>query len=252
MPLTIPKSRGLLKRLASAAVILSLTACAGTYHAYKDTLRLAFTKQPDASLTLAEITAAKFDYLYVSHGERPQSVLALMFIEQGQLKWISADDAMLITEQGRIVKTLGFNNDLLTLTAATSDPIANWVKINPQTSWQRLLDWSAGEYGYSVNSYFEVQNGHSLQFFQHDIAVTKVIEYVSYDAPANYVRFDQDWQNIFWFDANSGALLQSQQQLAPFTEPMQLIFISQVARELAKQVSVQQAEPLNELEGPAA
>lgn len=257
MPLITLKSRALLKQLASAVVLLSLTACAGTYHAYKDTLQLAFTQPADASLTLAEVTAANFDYLYVTHGERAQSVMALMFIEQDQLKWISADDAMLITEQGRIIKTLGFNNDLVTLTAATADPIANFNNIHSQTSWQRLVDWSAGEYGYNVTSYFEVQPGHNLQFFQHDIAVIKVIEYVSYDAAANYVRFDQDWQNIFWFDAKSGALLQSQQQLAPFTEPMQLVFISQVARELAKQALAKQALVENAkspqpLEHPAA
>lgn len=225
----------LLKWLGSAALLLALSSCSGTYHAYKDTLKLAFTTQPDASLSLAEVAQAKFDYLYVTHGDRPQSVMALMFIEQDQLKWISADEAMLITNKGRIVKTLGFNNDLLNVASATTDPIANWQQISQQTSWTRLVDWSAGEYGYSVNSTFAIQTGQSLRFFQRDIAVTKVIEYLSYDAASNYLRFDQDWQNVYWFDAKSGVLLQSQQQLAPFTEPMQLTFISQVARELAKQ-----------------
>ncbi|CAM3863551.1 YjbF family lipoprotein [Rheinheimera salexigens] len=225
----------LLNFLGCTALIFGLTGCAGTYHSYKDTLKLAFTTQPDASLSYEEVTQAKFDFLYVSHGDRPQSVMALMFIEQGQLKWVSADEAMLITENGRIVKTLGFENDLLNVTAAISDPIINWQQISQQTSWTRLVDWSAGEYGYSVNSNFSVQTGHSLRFFQRDIAVTKVIEYLSYDSAANFLRFDQNWQNIFWFDATSGALLQSQQQLAPFTEPMQLTFISEIARELAKQ-----------------
>ncbi|WNO59396.1 YjbF family lipoprotein [Rheinheimera sp. MMS21-TC3] len=218
----------------------SLTSCAGTYHSYKDTLQLAFTRQPDASLTLAEVSNADFDFLYVTHGDRPQSVMALMFVEQGDLKWISSDQAMLITNNGRITKTLGFSNDLLKLTATTTDPIANWQAINEQSHWQRLVDWRAGEYGYSVSSSFKVETGHTINVFQQDIAVTKVIEYLDYATPANFLRFDQRWQNIFWFDASSGVLLQSK-QLAPFTEPMQLIFVSKVARELAKQAQLSKA-----------
>ncbi|MGI5308747.1 YjbF family lipoprotein [Rheinheimera sp. WS51] len=228
----------LLKWLAVATVTLSLTSCAGTYRAYKDTLQYAFTEQPDASLTLAEVVNSKFDYLYVKHGERPQSVLALMFLEQNQLKWISADQAMLIMEHGRIVRTLGFSNDLLVLSAAAVDPLANIESIDDNTQWQRQLDWAGGEYGYSVTSRFVVEPGHSLRLFDQDIAVTKVIEHLDYASPSNYLRFDQHWQNVFWFDAKSGLLLQSQQQLAPFTEPMQLTFISRVARQLAKTVTM--------------
>lgn len=232
------------KLLVSAALILGLTSCAGSYHSYIDTLRLAFTTQPDASLTMAEVANSPFDFLYVTHGDRPQSITALMFIEQGQLKWISADEAMLITDKGRIVRTLGLNNDLQKLTAVTADPIANWRTINANTRWQRSVDWAADEYGYSVNSYFEVQTGHSLSFFQQQFAVTKVVEHLTYGPEKNYLRFDQDWQNVFWFDANSGALLQSEQQLAPFTEPMRLIFISQIVRELAQQTKELEAAVL--------
>ena len=232
----------LLKWLAVVTVALSLASCAGTYRAYKDTLQYAFTEQPDASLTLAEVVNSKFDYLYVTHGKRPQSVLALMFIEQNQLKWIAADEAMLIIENGRIVKTHGFSNDLIYVFASSPDPVADLAKISTTTEWQRQLDWASGEYGYTVKSRFELETGHSLRFFEQDIAVTKVIEYLDYASPAKYVRFDQHWQNVFWFDANTGLLLQSQQQLAPFTEPMQLIFISRVARQLTKPT----AEPLAE------
>jgi len=211
-------------------MLLTLTACAGTYHSYIDNLKLAFAKTPDAELSLAEVQQSQYDLLYVKHGERAQAVMVLMYLETGQHKWVSADNAMLIIEQGRLVRTLGFKHDLLHLTNTASDPIRNVNSIRPDTSWLRLADWHIGEYGYELRSRFEVMPEQQLMVFQQNLNTTLVVEHVSYENKANYLRFDRNWQNYFWFDSESGILIKSEQTLSPFLQPITMTYASRIAR----------------------
>lgn len=218
------------KLLLSGLVLLALTACAGTYRSYVDTLNLVFTATPDAELSLAEVQQSKYDLLYVTHGERPQAVMVLMYLEAGQHKWISADNAMLVMEQGRIVRTLGFAHDLLYLTNTISDPLSHKANIKPNSSWLRLADWKHGEYGYALKSRFEVMPAQELIVFQQKIDTIMIIEYVQYEDNANYLRFDGGWKNYFWFDSRTGTLLKSEQKLAPFWQPITMTYASRIAR----------------------
>lgn len=229
--------KSMLKPFTIVAVCLFLSSCAGTYHSYIDTMKLALADTPDAELSLDEVLSAKSDLLYVTHGERARAAMALMFIEAGQQKWVSADNAMLVMEQGRIVRTLGFGRDLLYLTNTAADPIAQYSTIHAQSSWLRLADWQHGEYGYPLKSRFEMVPGQQLEFFNRTLATTLVIEYVTYQAEPNYVRFDNEWKNYFWFDAASGALLKSEQTLAPFREPVSMTYISRIARSVRDSAS---------------
>jgi len=220
----------MLKPFAIVAACLFLSSCAGTYHSYIDTIKLALADTPDAELSIDEVLSSKSDLLYVTHGKRSQAAMALMFIEAGQHKWVSADDAMLVMEQGRIVRTLGFGRDLLYLTNTAADPVASYSTINAQSSWLRLADWQHGEYGYPLKSRFELVSGQQLDFFNRSLGTTLVVEYVTYQAKPNFARFDGQWKNYFWFDAASGALLKSEQTLAPFREPVSMTYISRIAR----------------------
>ncbi|MDP2715691.1 YjbF family lipoprotein [Rheinheimera sp.] len=211
-------------------VLLTLTGCAGTYHSYIDNLQLAFAKAEDADLSLEEVINAPSDLLYVQHGERPVAAMALFKVEAGQHKWVSADKAMLIMQQGRLVRTLGFSNDLLYLTNTVSDPVQKHNTIRPDSSWLRLADWQSGEYGYALRSRFEVLPAQEVSFFQQKLTTTLVVEYVQYEDDANYLRFDNSWKNYFWFDTASGTLIRSEQTLAPFGAPITMTYISRIAR----------------------
>ena len=218
------------KTVLGGVVLLALTACAGTYHSYIDNLQLAFAKSEDVQLSLTEVLNAPSDLLYVKHGERAVAAMALYNIEAGQHKWISADNALLVMEQGRIVRTLGFSNDLLHLTDTASDPIRQAAKLSGDNLWLRQADWQAGEYGYVLRSRFEVIPEQTLQFFQQPLQTTLVIEHVQYDNKSEYLRFDGHWQNRFWFDTASGTLIKSEQTLAPFWQPLNMTYISRIAR----------------------
>ncbi|MBV2127770.1 YjbF family lipoprotein [Arsukibacterium indicum] len=212
--------------------VILLTGCAGTYRAYIDTLSYAFSPQVGAQLTLDQVNAASSDLLYLSHGERPQVVLALAFIEQGQQKWISADQVVMVIEQGRVVRTAGLQNDLLNLTNRGADPLKRLPAELFRADWLRLADWRQGEYGYQIRSEFKAVGQQDLQYFGKTISTLVYEEYLDYPNQANFVGAETSWRNTYWFDSVSGMLLQSQQQLSPQAEPMLMTYISRINRAL--------------------
>ena len=207
-----------------------LTACAGTYRAYIDTLSYAFSPPPEASLTREQVNSATSDLLYIRHGERPQVVLALAFIEQSQQKWISADQVVFVIEQGRLVRTVGLSNDLLYLTNRGADPLKRLPAEQFRASWLRLADWQQGEYGYQIRSEFKAAGQQELTFFDSSITTLVFEEFLEYPNQANFIGAATSWRNTYWFDSASGLLIQSRQQLSPQAEPIEMTYISRIGR----------------------
>lgn len=211
-----------------------LSACSGTYHAYKDMFNLALTKVPDVVLPFSVLSAAEHDYLYLRQGDGAQVAMGLMFIEQGQLKWVSAAREIIVTEQGRIVRTIGLSNDLLFLTNREFDPLKKPLSLQTGARWQRLADWQQQEYGYQLQSSFKLGPPEPMPFFGHTLMVVPVTETVRYTTAANFVRFDDKWQNQFWLEQSTGRIIKSRQKLAPGAPEFELIFISEVVRQLQR------------------
>ena len=211
---------------------MALSACTGSYRVYADMLKLGFSSPQDITFSFAALETSEHDYLYVRVGDRPQVALGLFAIEHDQLKWVSGDRALLVTELGRVVRTSGLANDLEYVSNTISDPLKRPFVVSANTSWLRLIDWQQGEYGYQVRSQFELKPAETMQFFGVDVQVLPLIEHLHYENAANFVRLDSHWQNTFWFDAKSGALLKSKQLLAPGKDALELTFISEVVRQL--------------------
>ncbi|EHR42082.1 YjbF family lipoprotein [Alishewanella jeotgali] len=207
-----------------------LSSCSGTYKAYIDLVKFAFTPVADVDVTWGELQQANNDLLYVRLGDAPRVALGLVFIDNNQLKWIDQNHAMLVTDNGRIIRTIGMENDLIFTSNVNSDPLKSPVT---GSRWLRGIDWQLGEYGYVVNSHFYVEKGHTLQYFGHDIAVIKVTEQLTYESPSRFWRFDQNWQNTFWLEQGSGTVLKTVQTLAPGHPALELVFISEIARHLS-------------------
>ena len=205
--------------------LAGLTGCSSTMRTYINTLQLAFNPGADVSLSPAQLANRQHDALYATVGGLPRAVLGLAFVEHGQQKWQSADNAMLVLEQGRLVKTTGFANDLLYLAATADDPLKQpMTAIQPGQQWQSYSDWSLGDSSGSAQQYvitaIAVQ---PLELLQQQFATKYVTEQVSF---AN----GDTALNEFWFELKSGRLLKSKQQLAPDWPQVELIHISTAAR----------------------
>lgn len=222
------------KALCSLFVVfLSLSGCSGTYKAYRDTLSYAFTPPSDINFTLQQIETSAADLLYFRYGEQRQIALALAYIEHNQQKWVSADNAVVVLQHGRIVRTAGLPQNLLFVSASTEDPLTRGVTSLSGSSWQSLTDWQQDEYGYLVQSQFSQPQPETLVLLDHSFNVLKVTETLSYKNRPQFWRFDQQWQNEYWFEQSSGQLLKTRQQYAPFQPLTEMVFISRAAR-LAK------------------
>jgi hypothetical protein len=112
------------KNLPLIALLFIMTsACSGTYHAYYQTLKIAFSEQRNAEMTLIEVQKSKVDVISVRRGKQSTAIMALAYLENGQHKWVSSDNVMLVMEKGRISRTLGLNKNLLYLSNTQLDPL---------------------------------------------------------------------------------------------------------------------------------
>ena len=205
--------------------IVGLSGCSSTVRTYADTLKLAFTQGEDASLTKAELAEREADALYAKVGNKPIAVLGLAFLEHGQQKWISADEAMLVIEKGRVVKTTGFSNNLMFQSNKIQDPVKQpMVKINQGQQWISYTDWSEGsETGYESRYEIIQVEVTSLDLLEHSFQTKLVTEQVTFADGTTAINF-------FWYDLKSGYLLKTKQTIAPFWPELELTFISSAGR----------------------
>lgn len=219
-------------RLCMLIVVLT-SSCSGTYLSYYQTLKIALKEQVDAKKTLVEVQQSAIDLIYVKRGERPRALLGLAAIEDGQDKWLSGDNAMLIMENGRITRTLGLDENLLYLSNTDIDPLKSipndLENVAQIPTWSRITDRSGDEYGYPIASTFSQAQPKTLQALGLKIDTLMFIETVDYKAPANYVRVHRSWQNHYWY-TKSGTLVKSIQKVSPMSDTLEITFLSQIAR----------------------
>lgn len=211
-------------------VVMLTTSCSGTYHAYYETLKLAFAEQPNAQMTLAQVQQSQVDVIAVKRGERPIAIMALAYLENDQHKWVSSDKAMLIMEKGRIVRTLGLKANLRYLANTQTDPLKTLPADMAKKQWQSAADYSNEQYGYPLESTFTAGVNDPLQVLSLNINTVLFVEKVNYLAPANYLRLNRNWHNYYWYDIQSGELLKTIQTISPVAEPLQITYLSRIAR----------------------
>lgn len=205
--------------------LLSLSGCSSTTRTYIETLKLAFNPGDDTVLSKEQLASRSADSLYAKVGNLPRALLVLAFVEHGQQKWISADQAMLVVENGRLVKTTGFGNDLLFVSDTEKDPLKqDAFKIQIGQKWQNYTDWSAREEtGYSTNYEITDIALDKIEILDQVFNTKLITEQVTFSNGKTAV-------NLFWFDLRTNTLLKSQQQISPFWPQVELIHISDVGR----------------------
>jgi hypothetical protein len=217
----------------SILILMFSCGCSGTYHAYYQTLKIAFAKQDNAKITTREVQQSEIDVISVKRGERPTAIMALAYLENDQHKWVSSDNVMLVMEKGRIIRTLGFEENLLHSSNTNFDPLKslpNHSSDKPEPlTWSRIIDRTGDEYGYPIESIFSQASQDTVQALNLKIEAILYVETLNYDAPANYLRFNNSWQNHFWY-TKSGELIKSIQKVSPLSESLEITYLSRIAR----------------------
>ena len=196
-------------------IILLFAATAGCSQYIKDTgatIKEAYSGLPDTHMTKDEVEALPYASIYARVNDGPRVFMVLAFAETNtdtgntRLKWLSSDGAMIVTENGRVVKTLHLPNyNLLNVTTSKS---YYQPKTEPD-SWKISYDWQPG---YHLQQEASVQSSVVGKEFLTSLIwqknTKKVTEIITPD------KNSQSYQNTFWVD-EQGKVVKSIQWAIP-------------------------------------
>ena len=176
---------------------LFLAGCTHSQQSMVDTFRASLFDNQD--ITVAD-QALPYSTMYLRLNEGQRIFVVLGYIEQEQSKWLSQDNAMLVTHNGRLLKTVKLNNNLLEVTNSGQDPLRNALAIKDGSRWTRDILWSEDNHFRSA----------LCNVWQEEVTST---------------RPEKQWQNTFWVDSATGQVRQSRQMLGAGVIPVEMTFL---------------------------
>ncbi|MGR5134787.1 YjbF family lipoprotein [Vibrio alfacsensis] len=194
--------------IPAVAFVILLSGCSQRFESVNDTVKEAFFGFDDVNMTTEQIEQLPYASAYFRINDGPQIFMVLAFAEknpennQVQLKWLSSDKAMIVTEQGRIVKTLNLPESNLAERTNLDGP---WQ----QTSESRSrYDWPKSNYGFNAVSDFSPQGKETVQ------TPTWTKELTVWEESVSFAALNDRIKNTYWVDANND-VLKSIQYLGP-------------------------------------
>jgi len=237
--------KGFIAGVAALVALPLLSACSSAYQDVFDAVKYAINSAQAEGTTLSPERIAEFPYsgLYIRRGKQPQAFIVLGYIDQQgeyeQRSWVSADRITVITEAGRIVKTVGQKemlaaaehgeHDLIATSNRSQDPL-HCIITNPEhcaLTYEREIDYTDRNRARSatVISTFRIESGPST------IALP-AREYQAY-----YVIEDgvfqpsgETFRNEYWIEPD-GHVLRSAQQIKPNDKLITLEQVKWVGRD---------------------
>lgn len=215
------------KLLLILATALFVSGCSQKITNINDTVRVAVQGTADIHKSTNTIAALPYASTYVRIDNQSQlfMVLALAETATGEtvttpssktspplLKWLASDHGMLVTQSGRIVKTVNLAaGNLSTTTSKTVDPLTLGLHLaTTPTTWQRHIDWQPGYHnGYQLDSQFVFDQPEVLTINGKSVPVLRFSENVTIK------QLDRHYSNTFWIEQRTGKVVKSQQYIAP-------------------------------------
>ncbi|PFG45488.1 group 4 capsule polysaccharide lipoprotein GfcB/YjbF [Vibrio sp. ES.051] len=198
-------------RLLVALPVLSLTfGCTQKFNDVSATVQEAYGNYIDVELTPNEIEAIPYASAYLKIGSQKQVFVVLAFAERNPLtgkiqqKWVSADKAMVVTENGYIVKTIG-------LQATNLAGVYGQIPVYSRTPEQYSLsyDWSDKyRYGFSANVKRSYQGKETVV-----TPVSSTSAHV-YKETLEFTRLSETVENLYWVN-DKGQVVKTRQHLGP-------------------------------------
>jgi hypothetical protein len=196
------------RHLLQALAALPIAACSTSpvLTTALQNARVAAVGFPDAPVTRAQVEASPYASVYARIGKGPRSLLVLAETDGAELRWLSADRAMLVTERGRIIKTAGLGKDLTATRFPRGDRLGERPAQLNGATMNRLLDFqSRFQYGVQVISRFAVAGPEQITILDRTHDTVRVIE------KSHCEQLDWSFENTWWLDPATGFVWQSRQ-----------------------------------------
>ncbi|PTB31246.1 YjbF family lipoprotein [Photobacterium phosphoreum] len=220
-------SHSISRLLLLSATALLLSSCSQKITSINDTVRVAVQGTADVHKSAYDIAQLPYASTYVRIDNQSQLFMVLAFAESAsgetltktspntappQLKWLASDNGMLITQSGRIIKTVNLiSGNLLATDSNNPDPLTLGLQLatTPKT-WQRRIDWQPGYHSsYQLDSEFVFNQPEVLTINGKSVPVLRFSENVTVK------QLDKHYSNTFWVEQHTGKVVKSQQYLAP-------------------------------------
>ncbi|MDN2667511.1 regulator [Vibrio lentus] len=208
---------------------LLLTACSQKAKDVNATFDEAFFGSSDVGLSKEYIQALPYSSIYAEVNDQGKIFMVLAYVGENphtgaeQLKWMSSDKAMIVTENGRIVQTLLLPYENLSglafqplntfSSASSSSPDSSSafdVSANPGAQkWQAVYDWQPNyRFGYKANITRTYAGNETVETPLASIDTKKFQEKI------NFPMLEQDITNEYWVDSK-GKVVKTIQYLGP-------------------------------------
>ena len=208
-------------RLLVVLPVLSLTfGCTQKFNDVSATVQEAYGNYIDVELTPEEIEAVPYASAYLKIGSQKQVFVVLAFAElnpltgQTQLKWVSADKAMVVTENGHIVKTIGLQTTNL---AGIYGDVPAYSA--PSVQYSLSYDW-ADKYRYG----FPAKVQRSRQGKETVITPISSTTTDVYTEVVTFTSLEKTVENQYWVNGK-GEVVKTRQHLGPNMGPVELTIL---------------------------
>ena len=207
-----------MKRPVLIVICLLLQACSATTKGLGNSLWESLFGTPGVQLTDDDIHNMPYASQYMQLNGGPQLFVVLAFAENGQQKWVTQDQATLVTQHGRLVKTQLGGDNLIDVNNLSADPLAKPAQISDGATWTRTMGWT--EYKQvryaTARSVFTWAGTDTLTLGSEATPVRVLDETITTDQTR--------WHNRYWIDSD-GQIRQSEQYLGANFFPVKTTLI---------------------------
>ncbi|WP_421201666.1 YjbF family lipoprotein [Aeromonas enteropelogenes] len=202
--------------------LLSLTGCSNTASVTSETIKYAFWGADDITVTATQVAQLPYASAYLKIGDNPRVFVVLAYVNGDELSWLTADRVMIVTRHGRIIKTVGMENDLVLSKSGSADPLS--VAATSTASWQAMTEWEHGYLsGYQLDGTLVRSGQEELDLVTRRVVADRFEETVT-------MTPDMDsWTNQFWRDPLTGQVVKTRQQLGPGLPVVELTILKPFA-----------------------
>ncbi|CDU11040.1 YjbF family lipoprotein [Vibrio coralliirubri] len=208
---------------------LLLSGCSQQFQDLNATFSEAIFGDADVSITAEYIQDLPYASIYAEINDQGKIFMVLAFVGQNpvtgaeQLKWMSSDKAMIVTENGRVVQTLLLPYENLSGLAVkpTKALVPSFdLSATPKAQeWQATYDWQPDyRFGYSANIVRTYLNEETVQTPIANFEARKFVEQISYPALGQYI------ENQYWVN-KKGQVVKTVQYLGPEMTRLELTLL---------------------------
>lgn len=200
---------------------LFLQGCTPSQQSMVDTFSASLRGAPDVVVADEEIQALPYATMYLRLNDGQRIFVVLGYRENGLNKWLTQDHAMIVTNHGRLEKTVGLHSNLLEVTHLASDPLRNAAQLQNDQQWQRDIRWTEdGELRSArLTSTFTSAGKSTLMIAGQPVETQLWRETVRSASP------QREWQNTFWIENTTGLVRQSQQMIGAGVLPAEMTLL---------------------------